>query len=980
MAPQVQPGGGCGGVEEVRWEPRLIQVEQTYTDQQALHLGALVLTLEETRPLPLKKVVVRACVTGATCVTNVTQVFKNDLDVHMAATHLFPLPVDAAVTHMTLKAGDLVVQSETRPKQEAKKEYQEAERKGHRAALLSHEEGSNVHRLEVTNLPPKCDVEVRFSFVQILNCVDGGLRWLFPTVVAPRYAPRLTGQGADSPEHGVDDGEGVQRRPKQTAMTAAGEAVWPQPPLRLSGGTELDLEVMVQGNVRTLASSQHAVKMDLEDGGIRVRPSGIATLNKDFILSFSTAASKAISTQAYCNGEYTAVFVQPPANLIESTKMRLRRQAVFIIDISGSMSGSKMETSKRALISALHALQPGDEFKLVAFDDRLETFERGCLIEYTDANVNQADAWIQNLKARGGTEMRPALEEGFKTFKTTPLRNQSKAGPAYRSLLFITDGQSWDENRIVSSVASLRDKCRDPDGTPPTLFTLGIDTAVNESLLTRLARIGGGVCELATPSDDIEAVIMRLETDFGGSVLQNVGVVYDQGSLGSPFSPLPGTSPSLFVSLNSMELFTGRPLVVLFKGSASNMRIQGTNKDGSVVELSCGRKDVSKAVYEEQQDGRGDVGLLDHAFADFGALYAKQRIKYLEDVIAVQPDLSKTAKKEIEKLGLEFSLVTSETSKVAVEKSTVVRDGDASLVHVTQPSELPESWDKSFLCNAAMPPAPLGMCSFGGAGVAMCSAAPAAAQMNMSMDECAAPPMKACKGSGRSRAMMKKKSIDAMPKGASRGGGPGGLLQGLVASVSSFAASRRFCDVRQDDFDMCESLADGGAAAAEPVPEDMCESSNDEGGLFSDSPEVEEEKAKAPVKERLKCTKAPAPVSRSAGDVASEIARLQKVNGSFDEDVVETCLAILALIILGHTCSSGVRQRTVLKAVSWLNTAKRDQLIQAVLDALDKVEAGEMSADECVPLVEITLHQHPKRDSKCTKLLGDAWTAVVGTA
>ncbi|KAA8492927.1 von Willebrand factor A domain-containing protein 5A [Porphyridium purpureum] len=962
---------------------RVLRVDHTLGDETVTahgesHLGALVVVdahAGET-PLPLQKVVVRASVTGAACETHVTQVFRNDAASHMSATHLFPLPLDAAVTHMVLKAGDLVVQAETRPKQAAQEEFEQAERTGHRAALMSKEDGSDVHRLQVTNLPPNCDVEVQFTLVQMLKCVDGTLRWRFPTVVAPRYTPKH--QSDHQPELPVAsdvDGEkrGLPGLPICGTATDAPVAVeWPQPPLRLSGGTRLDLELIVQGAVKTLTCSQHAVSMELGENIVKVRPAGIATLNKDFVVSFSTAASKAIATSAFTNSEYSAVVVQAPASMVEASKLRLRRQAVFIIDISGSMGGSKIETSKRALVSALHALVPGDEFKLIAFDNRLELFERGHLVEYTDANVKRADAWISKLEARGGTEMLPALKEGFNTFSSGGAI--SRAGsivsgvvasvmpggskpeksnlPAFRSLLFITDGQSWDEARLVQEVAALRDASRDANGTPPTLFTLGIDTAVNESLLSRLARIGGGVCELATPSDDIEAIIMRMETDFGGSVLQKVEVVGSGLSL--PYAALPGTSPGLFVSMNAMELYTGRPLVFLLRGGAglSQVTVRGIDKNGQLVEL------MTPVVTVQQSGAASTEALFEHASANYGALFAKQRILYLEDVMMVQPDLSQAAKAEIERLGLEFKLVTSETSKVAVEKSTSVRDQSAPLVHVMQPVELPESWDQGFVAGGVYGAGPARRNRSGLQTDAFICLSGASVPPAMCM---AAPPPQCAPAGGMATGEQCKRADVGMPpaKSKKKGGFIGG--SGFMSSMGGAVFGARAGRMSAPRYEAARAAAPEGVCYEAPA-EDDCEFEagnalleQEEAAVkescFTDSSEASVEAAPKARKRQEKS----AP-KKTMADAAGELARLQSANGSFDNNSVEaTCFAVLALLLLGHTTATGIRQRTVLKAVTWLSSQPSNALIQQTLQALERVEDGEPSVSVCMPVARSAL-------------------------
>ena len=129
------------------------------------------------------------------------------------------------------------------------------------------------------------------------------------------------------------------------------------------------------------------------------------------------------------------------------------------------------------------------------------------LTEYDDRTLAKADRWIADLRARGGTEMLPAIQAA--------LEGDTPAG-RLRTVLFITDGQAWNEDQLVAAVAGRRKGA--------AFFTLGIDTAVNASMLKRLARAGGGTCELATPGDDIEAAIAGLEARFGSPLVDDLQI------------------------------------------------------------------------------------------------------------------------------------------------------------------------------------------------------------------------------------------------------------------------------------------------------------------------------------------------------------------------------------------------------------------------------------------------------------------------
>lgn len=597
--------------------------------------GLLVLVGGAPRPLPLREVRVRAQITGDVCRTVVEQRFHNPHAVPLEAIHIFPLPERGAVTELELRAGETVVRAECREREAAERTYRDAVDSGFRAALLTSER-EDVHTLRVANLPPGTEATVRLVIVERLTAQDGRLRWRFPTVVAPRYTP---GQAVGH------EGPGVSPDTDQSP-----DASRISPPLRLSGGTRLDLEVVIAGPLRGLSSSLHALALTLDDGGARVAPATNATLNRDFVLSWTTGEPGAVSTRAWTDGRHTLVIVEPPAELLAPG---LPRDAVFVVDISGSMGGDKMRAAKLALKTALHGMSPGDRFRLIAFDDRLEALSP-TFLPYGDASLAHADRWIEGLDARGGTEMLPAIQEAL-AGGTPPGR--------LRTVLFITDGQATDEAQLIAAVAGRRGVAR--------VFTLGIDTAVNASLMEGLARAGGGVATLCTPDDDIEAVVARLEARFGSPLLTDL--VVDGGGAARP---------------EPATLFSGCPCSLLIEGAPAQVGLRGLSASGPwSAQVSPRRTDQP-----------------------LGVAWARERVSWLEDQISLKPFQDEALRGEILRIALAAGIASRFTAFVAVD-SSVQLGGDR--VTVVQPVELPAGWDASFLSRGrgggASPPPVLAM-------------------------------------------------------------------------------------------------------------------------------------------------------------------------------------------------------------------------------------------------------------------------------
>ena len=616
---------------------------------------------------PLLEVVVRGQIVAGVASTLVRQRFGNPLSQPMEVICRLPLPPEGAVLGLTLRCGELSVQAQLRERAEAEATFAKARDDGHTAALFT-QERADVHVMRVTQLPAGEEVIVEFELAELLPFVDGAWRWRMPTTIAPRYLP-----GTPTGQHDGRAQPDTDRVPDASRL---------QPPLRLEGGTRLDLEVLVAGPVGAVASSLHAVRVGVVglDGAatsaLRIAPSVRATLDRDFVLAIEppeSADGGALASSVVAAGSMRAVVVAPPA----FAQASLPRDAVFVVDISGSMDGSKLDAAKLALQTALHGLQPGDRFGLIAFDDRVEMFGAAAgagpaLHAYDDAKVAKADAWIAKLRARGGTEMLAPLQLALGG-ETPPDR--------LRTVLFLTDGQAWNEAELAAAVASRRGAAR--------LFTFGIDTAVHESLLQRLARAGGGVCELASPTDDIEAKVAALEARFGLPLLRGLRALRADGL------------PWLDAGLHGGDVFAGRPARLLLdcndapsEADASTLRLAADAPVGWVQELPVAARTGAVASLD-----------VDALARTLGALYGRWRIAALQDRLQLRPHEAEAIEPEILALSLRHQVLATRTAWIAVETR---RTTTGELHVVEQPAELPQAWvaPEETTGSFAMPSAP----------------------------------------------------------------------------------------------------------------------------------------------------------------------------------------------------------------------------------------------------------------------------------
>ncbi len=116
----------------------------------------------------------------------------------------------------------------------------------------------------------------------------------------------------------------------------------------------------------------------------------------------------------YGNGT-TNVFAYYLAPVIETSGGTVKRQIVFTIDVSGSMSGERINQAKGALLSILDTLGENDKFNIVAYESSVKKFKNE-LVTATSATIGEAKTYVSSLQADGGTNFHGGVKESLLQF------------------------------------------------------------------------------------------------------------------------------------------------------------------------------------------------------------------------------------------------------------------------------------------------------------------------------------------------------------------------------------------------------------------------------------------------------------------------------------------------------------------------------------------------------------------------------------
>ncbi len=617
--------------------------------------------------LPLYGLDVLARIDGLVVSLDVQQRFANVHEEPLEATYVFPLPDRAAVTRFRLEVAGRVVEGELQERGSARREYDQAIRQGHRAAIAE-EERSGVFTMRVGNLAPGESATVHLTLVGPLPYCDGEVTFRFPLVVAPRYVPGTPLSGAS-----VGDGVAADTDAVPDASRISPPVLLPgfPNPVRLRLGVEVAPSQLAPHSFR---SSLHAV-VEEGEGTNRFRLEPGERLDRDFILRFRLGVDRvntSLSLQPDAQGDEGTFLltVVPPAQPQGAGRPR---DVVFVLDRSGSMAGWKMVAARRAVARMVETLTERDRFNVYAFDDRIEappTFEGLGLVAATDRARCRVVEFLAKVESRGGTEMAQPLAQAV-TVLTQSLNRTARAAEAERVLVLITDGQVGNEDQMLRQLGSLIKGVR--------VFTLGIDQAVNAAFLRRLADLGGGASEVVESEERLDEVMDQVHRHVGTPVLTRLRLEPAGLTIRSE-TVVPGRLP---------DLFAGAPLLIAgrYRGQAS----------GAIAVRAL---DATGQPWSTEVAGRRAEG------APLASTWARGRVRELEDryVSGGQPA---ALEKEIVATSLRFGVLCRFTAFVAVDRAAVVNPG-GEVHRIVQPVEQPAGWNAQAVqpCAVAAPAVP----------------------------------------------------------------------------------------------------------------------------------------------------------------------------------------------------------------------------------------------------------------------------------
>ena len=467
----------------------------------------------------------------------VSETFVNRGPALGEADYLFPMPKGAAFQDLKLSIDGELVSGETMSSEKARAIYEEIVRRQRDPALVEWM-GFGLLRTRIFPINPGEEKKVVVRFQTVTEREGDALRIDYQRAGRSAPGPRPVPMPRPMPVDDAARGDGDEPRESGNSFTLSyerddelGEPYSPTHRLRTRD----------RGGRRTITASGDAPQVTI-------------------LLPVRRATSASMTMLTHAPGRedgFALITITPPSNAPRQTP----RDVTFVIDVSGSMRGRKMEQARAAARQFLGTLSPQDRFRLVDFSTDVRAF-RDEYVPATAANIRAASRYVDDLRAEGSTNISGALAEALEA-------GDEASRERMRLVLFLTDGEPTVGERDPNSIAALASRLR----RDARVFTFGVGAEANAALMEQLALEGRGTANFVRPEENVERVVSVVAARLTAPLVTDVRVRAEGVRLRQMHPATP------------VDIFAGQDLVLLARYGGSGegrLRVEGRTASGPV--------------------------------------------------------------------------------------------------------------------------------------------------------------------------------------------------------------------------------------------------------------------------------------------------------------------------------------------------------------------------------------------------------------
>ncbi|NXR04331.1 ITIH3 inhibitor, partial [Sagittarius serpentarius] len=412
-------------------------------------------------------------------------------NVHKEVVFDVELPKTAFITNFSMTIDGVTYPGTIKEKEVAKKQYEKAVSKGQTAGLVK-ASGRKTEKFTVSvNIEAASKVTFELTYEELLKRQFGKYEMF------------------------------IKVKPKQLVKDFEIEVNIFEP----QGITELEAEGTFITN-----DLQNIIKKTFSDkkGHISFKPTlsqqrtcancSQSVLDGDFTVRYDVKRATPDNLQIV-NGYFVHFFA--PTNL-----PKLPKNVIFVIDISGSMSGREIEQTREALLKILDDIKEDDFFNFILFGSEVHTWKE-TLIKATPENLDEARKFVRGIDTAGMTNLHGGLMRGIDMLNAAHEGNFVPKRSA-SIIIMLTDGQP---NVGISNTQDIQEHVKKAIEGKYPLYNLGFGYGVDYSFLEKMALENKGLARRIYPDSDAALQLQGFYDEVSNPMLTDVELNYPENEI-----------------------------------------------------------------------------------------------------------------------------------------------------------------------------------------------------------------------------------------------------------------------------------------------------------------------------------------------------------------------------------------------------------------------------------------------------------------
>ncbi|MEG0306541.1 MAG: VIT and VWA domain-containing protein [Clostridium sp.] len=535
----------------------------------------------------LKKVDIEGNVCGEFVEFTISHVYENTGKEDVKGIYTFPIPDTAVISGFEVNIGGRLIKGKVEDKCEIEKIYANIIDDGENKLTLEELDKENL-KMSIGTILKGETVIIKISYIEELVYEMSRLKLVIPKVVLP-----------------LNPGDYVNNYDYNLSLTLLVEAF----------------------EKSKVYCNTHKIKVEEGNNNLyKITLDNKQNLDNDMIIYLEEEMLNETSGIIYENysDDSGIVYLRFLPDIEEDVEEKTGNY-IFLLDISESMIGDKINEAKTALHLCLRNLNEGDTFNIVAMGDSLKYFSSEGEVRFGEDSLKIASKWIDDLRC----EYDAAIFDGIKYAFEKEEQGESN------TIILFTDDIVDDEKEILAYVEKV---CRES-----RIFPFGIDTSVNTYFINKIARLTYGKSAFINRHSRVEDVVLNQFNRIRG--LQITDIKLDWGNI-----QVEKTYPRTIEYMYDMEPFS------IFA------KIHG-NIEG-IVTLSgmVGKRRIQRRVVLTKLDLEINANLIEK-------VWYKKRIESLENrVVYERGEIYESMKNKLVELSTDIGIVSDETSFILIEE------------------------------------------------------------------------------------------------------------------------------------------------------------------------------------------------------------------------------------------------------------------------------------------------------------------------